>query len=135
MNKKTTVDNLAKEIEKSLADFAGVTEEACEKGVIETAQDAVKALRAAHPSENAWPNYNKGWTVRTEKSRTFKSGILSVVWNKEHYRLTHLLEKGHALRHGGRKVGETRPFEHIAPVDREAEENLVKNIRKRVENG
>ncbi|MBR5312956.1 MAG: hypothetical protein IKU40_08760 [Clostridia bacterium] len=133
MNKKVTVDNLAKEIEKSLNDFVGVTEEACEKGVIETSEDAVKALRAANPAGSGeyskWSKaYNKGWTFRKEKKKGAK-GILSTVWNEKHYRLTHLLEKGHAKVNGGR----TRAFPHIAPVEKQCEDELVTNIRKNIE--
>lgn len=132
MNKKVTVDNLAAEVAKSLKEFEGVTEEACEKGVIETSEDAVKALRAADPAGSGeyskWSKaYNKGWTFRKEKKKGAK-GILSTVWNEPHYRLTHLLEKGHAKVNGGR----TRAFPHIAPVAEEAEENLVENIRKNI---
>ena len=132
MNKKTTVDNLAKEIEKSLADFAGVTDEACESGVMDTAEEAVKELRSAHPSGSgeygSWDKYNRGWKIR-ETKRT--KNVMALIHNATDYRLTHLLEKGHAKVNGGR----TRAFPHIAPVEEKAEENLVKNIRKRVENG
>ena len=133
MNKKTTVDNLANEIAKSLEDFVGVTEEACEKGVLMTSQDVVDALRAAHPAESGdysdWSKeYNQGWTFRKKKSKTYKTGILSTVWNEKHYRLTHLLEKGHAKVNGGR----TRAFPHIAPVADKAEQQLVENIRKNI---
>lgn len=133
MNKKVTIDNMAAEIAKSLTEFAGATEEACDKGVIETSKDAVDALRAADPAESGdyspWSkNYNKGWTFRKEKSRKYK-GMLSTIWNEKHYRLTHLLEKGHAKVNGGR----TRAFPHIAPVAEKAEEELVNKIKKNIE--
>ena len=136
MNKKVTVNELAKAIEDTLNDFVGVTEEACEKGVIQTSKDAVDALRAADPAGSgeysAWSkNYNKGWTFRKEKSKRYKGGIMSTVWNEKHYRLTHLLEKGHAKVNGGR----TRAFPHIAPVAEKAETQLMDNIKKGIENG
>lgn len=128
MSKKIKVDDLSKEIMKSLEEFKDVTEEACEKGVLETADEAVRELRSAHPAGSgeygSWNEYNKGWTKRTNKSK--QKGILSVVWNQKHYRLTHLLEKGHAKVNGGR----TRAFPHIAPVEQKCEENLIKNIKK-----
>ena len=133
MNKKTTVDNLANEIAEALEDFVGVTEEACEKGVLETSQDVVNALRAADPAGSGdysdWSKeYNRGWTFRKKKSKTFKTGILSIIWNEKHYRLTHLLEKGHAKVNGGR----TRAFPHIAPVAEKADKELIENIRKNI---
>ena len=129
MATKTSVDNLAKEIEKCLDDFAGVTEEACEKGVSETAKDAVQALRSAHPAGSgeygSWDKYNRGWKVmqtKTDKRYHRKATI----HNATDYRLTHLLEKGHAKVNGGR----TRAFPHIAPVAEKCEDELVQNIRK-----
>ena len=130
MAKTISVDELSKEIEKALADFVGVTEEACEKGVLETADDAVRALRSAHPTGSgeygSWDEYNSGWKKRSSAQKTKMKGVQAVVWNEKHYRLTHLLEKGHAKVNGGR----TRAFPHIAPVEEKCEEGLVRNIRK-----
>ena len=129
MSKKIPVDDLAKEIEQALNDFAGVTEEACEKGVTETAKDAVQALRSAHPAGSgqysSWDAYNRGWKVmqtKTDKRYHRKATI----HNATEYRLTHLLEKGHALVGGGR----ARAFPHIAPVAEKYENELNQNIRK-----
>lgn len=130
MSKKVNVDGLAKAIEDVLVDFIDVTDEACEKGVSETAKTAVKELRSAHPSGSgkygSWDKkYNKGWKVmqtKTDKRYHRKATI----HNATDYQLTHLLEKGHALRQGGR----TRAFPHIAPVADKCETELVKNIKK-----
>lgn len=132
MNKKVKVDDLAKEIEQSLKDFQGTTEEACVDGVLDTAQEAVKELHMAHPSGTpvvqSWADYNKGWKIDLKKK---KSSVMSIIHNKTKYRLVHLLEKGHALVGGGR----TRAFPHVAPVAEKAEKELLENIKKRVENG
>lgn len=132
MSKKVSIDNLAKEIESTLTEFIGVTDEACAKGVTETAQDAVKELRSAHPPGSgeygSWDAYNKGWSIFQTKTDR-KKHVSATIHNKTHYRLTHLLEKGHAKVNGGR----TRAFPHIAPVEQKSEEELVKNIRKNIE--
>lgn len=129
MNKKVTVDKLSKEVAEYMSNFVDVTEEACEKGVLETADDVVKALRRADPPGSgeygSWDSYNRGWTIRKDVKKR-RVGILAVVWNKDHYRLTHLLENGHAKVNGGR----TRAFKHIAPVEERAEKELIANIRK-----
>ena len=129
MAKRVQIDDLANEISKALTDYIGVTEEACERGVIETADDAVQELHSAHPSGSeeygSWDNYNSGWAVRKERGK-IKRGLLAIVHNKDHYRLTHLLEKGHAKVNGGR----TRAFPHIAPVEAKAEHLLLENIKK-----
>ena len=138
MNKKVKVDDLAKEISQSLKDFEGVTDEACAAGVMYTAEEAVKKLRVAHPSGSgeygSWDKYNRDWGIFQTKTDK-RNHIKATVHNKKHYRLTHLLEKGHALKHGGRKVGETRAFPHILPVAKDAEKELLENIKKRIENG
>lgn len=128
---KTSVDNLANEIMKTLDEYVGVTEEACERGVKETAKEAVDALHSAHPSGSeewgSWDKYNKGWAVKNDK-KAIKRGLLAIVHNKTHYRLTHLLEKGHAKTNGGR----TRAFPHIAPVAEKAEAELIEKIKKEI---
>lgn len=130
MSQKVKVDDLSKAILDCLEEYQGVTEEACKSGVLETADDAVKELRSAHPAGSgkygSWDKYDKGWAKRSSTMKTKEKGILAVVYNKDHYRLTHLLEKGHALVGGGR----TQAFPHIAPVEQQCEENLIKNIRK-----
>lgn len=131
MSKKIKVDQLAKEIEKALTEFVGVTEEACDKGVRETAKDAVQALRNAHPAGSgqygSWDEYNRGWKVmqtKTDKRYHRKATI----HNENHYQLTHLLEKGHALAGGGR----AQAFQHIAPVAEQCETDLLQNIKKHI---
>ena len=130
MNNKTTVDNLAKEVAKSLKDFAGTTEEAVAAGVDETSKEAVKKLRAAKPSGSgdysSWDEYDAGWTYKKTKGK--KGDVMSTIHNAKKYRLTHLLEKGHAKVNGGR----TRAFPHIAPVAEEAETELLDNIKRRI---
>lgn len=126
MSTKVKVDNLTSAIMRELDNYVGVTDEAVDKGVSETAKAAVKKLQSAHPAGSgqygSWDkSYNKGWTV-TKTKRDKKATI----HNKTDYQLTHLLEKGHAKVNGGR----TRAFPHIAPVEQECEEELMNNIKK-----
>lgn len=126
MSKKIKVDDLTKVIMDELKAFEDVTEDAAWNGVTETAKEAVKELRNAHPSGSgkygSWDKkYNKGWTIKkTKRDKT------ATVHNATDYQLTHLLEKGHALHQGGRADG----FPHIAPVAEKCEESLMKNIIK-----
>lgn len=128
MSKKVKVDELANAITETMTDYFGVTDLAVEKGVEETAKDALSQLRNAHPSGSgkygSWDDYNKSWKIhKTKRDKT------ATIHNKNHYQLTHLLEKGHALVNGGR----TRAFPHIAPVAQDCEEKLLQNIKKNIE--
>ena len=130
MSKKVTVDNLASAIMKELEEYRDVTDEAVEKGVSETAKEAVKELRNAHPSGSgrygSWDKkYNKGWKVmQTKRDKRYHKK--ATIHNETDYQLTHLLEKGHALRQGGR----AQAFPHIAPVAEKCEDELIQNIKK-----
>ena len=127
MAKKISIDQLSQEIMKELEAFAGQTDETVENVIIKTADDAVQYLRNVHPSGSgqygSWETYNKSWKKRTDFKKANKS---AVVYNEKHYRLTHLLEKGHALRQGGR----TRAFPHIEPVARFVNEEFYQNLKK-----
>lgn len=129
-NSTITVDQLEKEIMDSLNLFAEATGEACEKGVSETAKTALSELRNAHPPGSgkygSWDKkYNKGWKVMRTKT-DIRYHKAATIHNATDYQLTHLLEKGHALRGGGRSTA----FPHIKPVADKCEDELVKNIKK-----
>ena len=128
-NKKVKIDDLSKAILQELENFKDVTDEACDKGVSETAKTAVQELHNAHPPGSgkygSWDEYNKGWKVMQTKTdkRYHKK---ATIHNATHYQLTHLLEKGHALVKGGH----TAAFKHIAPVAEKCEDELLRTIKK-----
>ena len=125
MSKKVKVDDLSKAILEELKNYEGVTEEAAEKGLTETSKSALRELRNAHPSGSgeygSWDAYNKSWKILK-----LKRDKKAVIHNEKYYRLTHLLEKGHAKVNGGR----TRAFPHIKPVEDKCDDELLKNIKK-----
>lgn len=124
---KTSIDNLDKVFMDTLNEYKNACDENADEAIQYTAKEAVQELRNAHPAGSgkygSWKAYNKGWTIMQTKrdKRDHKS---ATVHNKDHYQLTHLLEKGHALVQGGR----ARAFPHIAPVAEQAEEKLVKRM-------
>ena len=88
--------------------------------LFEVGQEAADELHSAGGFRGR--KYRHNWTTDRESQRTFDS---VTVYNKKHYRLTHLLEFGHATANGGR----TRDFPHIAPANEEA----IKKAEKRIE--
>lgn len=66
--------------------------------------------------------YQKSWAVKKQKESS--NALEVVVHSRDRYQLTHLLEKGHTKRGGGR----VRAIPHIAPAEekgiRELEEGM-----------
>ena len=126
---KTTIDNLDKAFMEVLNQYKDACHANADEAVTYTAKEAAKELRNANPSGSgkyrSWKEYNKGWTV-TQTKRDKREHKSATVHNKDHYQLTHLLEKGHALTQGGR----SKAFPHIAPVAEKAEEMLYQRMVK-----
>lgn len=86
------------------------------------AQKARKEISSGSPKKSG--SYAGGWRVK--RLYDGENGIRLVVYNATDYQLTHLLEKGHALRGGGRAEG--RP--HIAPVEQAINEEFVREVKE-----
>lgn len=129
MAKKIDVSDLANEINSIMDDFVGATEEVIDEAIKKTSKDALKRLQSANPPGSgeygSWNEYNKSWKVMQTKSDK-RYHRKATIHNEKHYRLTHLLEKGHALVNGGR----TRAFPHILKVEEQAEKELIENIKR-----
>lgn len=121
MGKKVEIDQLGQEIQKIIEDYAedakGVVEEALPK----VGKEAVKELKKRSPKKTG--KYSKGWKSKVEKDRLSSKVI---VYNKTSYQLTHLLEKGHANRDGGR----TKGYPHIKPTEDIAVDKAIKMIEE-----
>ena len=86
--------------------------------VQETADEATDKLRHAVSS----PKNFKGTKYRGSLTNSVRQTSMSteaIIYNKKHYRLTHLLEFGHAVRRGGRHLGDVEAYEHIKPINDE----------------
>lgn len=112
----TTPYNLSHEIDIILRVYAENTTEELDEIAKQVAQDGVDKLKETSPERTG--EYAKNWDLK-------KVGKDYVIYNKETYQLTHLLEKGHAKRNGGR----TKKFVHIKPVERSVIENFEAKVR------
>ena len=109
---------MAKEIGRCLEEYTDEVEHALEETKKDLAKTAVKQLKATSPRRTG--KYAKSWTKK-------KRGKTIIVHNKE-YQLTHLLEKGHAKRGGGR----VDPQEHIAPVEKQLQNTAESVFKKKL---
>ena len=97
-----------------------IAEETLSQG--KKARDTLKKTSPVGTQHKRKKKYAQGWGYSTEKSR---GKITVTVHNKTNYRLTHLLEKGHALRNGGR----TRAIPHIKPVEETVNKEYEENVK------
>ena len=127
MSKRVKIDQLDNAIMDILNEYRNACLATADEACKVTAKEAVQELKAAHPPGSgqygSWSAYNKGWTV-TQTVRDKREHKGATVHNKDHYQLTHLLEKGHALPQGGR----SNEYVHIAPVAEKCEEKLMQRM-------
>lgn len=118
---------LTKEIMDSLNDFKNATLESVRNAANDAAKDVLVELHNAHPSPEkygSWDAYNKDWAILSQKTKPTSVNV--TVYNRKHYRLTHLLEKGHAIWNGGRAAA----FPHIAPAAEKAENVFMDKVKR-----
>lgn len=108
------------------------------EAVKEVALETVPEVKAESPVKSYGKkkgSYKKGW-VAGERDNSTATRMLYSVYNKTDYQLTHLLEKGHKLiGRNGRVIGWVAPREHIAPVNKEAHDKLIKRIEDVIKKG
>lgn len=119
-------EKLTDEIQKILDEYGDEASAALAEAISETAKEAQTQLRQKNQGRKLWKKYPKGWSVQIKAGRLDVEGI---VYNKDHYRLTHLLEFGHATRNGGR----TKAFPHIEEVNAFAQKDVLERLREKLQ--
>ena len=104
--------DLSKAINRELQRYAKVEKKILNNAVKKVTKEAVNELKATSPKDTG--DYGRSWEGTTEKKV-----------NGE-YRLTHLLEKGHAKRGGGR----VSAIPHIKKVEQKAIKKLEEEVVK-----
>ena len=125
-NRRVSVDQMADAIMDGLMEYAEIATDVM-KGCVKKAGNTVKKeTQAGAPVRTG--KYKKSWAVK--RQRETSNTLEVVVHSRNRYQLTHLLEKGHAKRGGGR----VRAVPHIAPAEekgiRELEEGIKRGLSK-----
>lgn len=123
---KGSVQELSKLIVQGVTDYTDEVSKEIKKESKKIATRAAQELKTAGSFKDRRGKYRKGWRVKSVK------GEGDVVHNLTDYQLTHLLEKGHALRRGGRSLGHVSARVHIAPVEERAVEDFEKAVERAI---
>ena len=120
--KKASALNFDKVLGDILLEYGDEATRLCNEAVPKIAKKTVAELKKTSPTGTRG-KYAKSWTSQNTKNR---NGSEAVIYSNEEYRLTHLLENGHALRNGGR----AKAIPHIAPAEEKAKKELIEEIEK-----
>lgn len=117
------IDDLAEEIMDGLMEYADLATDTVKQAVKKAGNTVKKEIQATAPSDTG--KYKKSFKVTKRKETS--NALEVTVHSKDRYQLTHLLEKGHAKRGGGR----VSAIPHIAP----AEEKGICKLTEEIERG
>lgn len=127
MSNAIKINEFNKAISDILADYTGEVTEVVQEETEKALKFAVKELKAKSPKRTG--KYASSWKQKTEKGRLSAAGV---VYNEKHYRITHLLEFGHAKRGGGRTGEKVPAFPHIEKVNDETVKKFEEGIMNRI---
>lgn len=117
--------NFAKEISDALNEYADFSAEVLQEVIDKTAKETVKELKKTSPKRTG--KYAQSWKQKTLKATPLSLDKI-VYTGKPGYSMTHLLEKGHAKRGGGRVPG----YPHIAKAERNAQDRIMQELKRKL---
>ena len=127
---KCGIDNLEKAIMEELQAYKQDVTDGLKADCKQVAKECKDDIKQNSPKRSG--KYKKSWKIKVNHES--KEDIRITVYNGKHYRLTHLLEDGHAGK-GGTSKGAAPAYPHIAPAERRAAEKLQKKVKITVRKG
>lgn len=121
-DRRVTVDQMADAIMDGLLEYAELATDTMKDCVKKAGNTVKKETQANAPVKSG--RYKKSWAVKRQKETS--TTLEMVVHSRNRYQLTHLLEKGHAKRGGGR----VRAIPHIGPAEERGIQVLEEGIRR-----
>lgn len=148
---RISVDKLESEIIKYLQEYKENIDEEVKETSDEVTKQACKELKTISPKANEvvylrksnsklgigsanYQNpgeYASGWTIGKKSGKKNKNQYSKIAYNKGFYRLTHLLEFGHANRDGSR----TQPIPHIRKTEEKYKEKFKNELEGKIRRG
>lgn len=127
MSKTIQASEFATEMEKLVKEYGDSVAGAIKDVVPKVAKRSATLVRADAPHDKG--QYKK--SIKAEKVYETPATIkYNVHATNGQYRLSHLLENGHATKNGGR----TKAQPHFKTGDDYVQENLIPQIKKEIEN-
>lgn len=131
--KKIKPIDLTATVDQILAEYGDEVFDVLGEAIKETSEEAMQELRSVNvfsPKGHPTGAYSQDWDYKQVEVSRLRTE--AVVYNENHYRLTHLLENGHALKRGGRTIGKVQAYPHIAPINDKAQETVVRKVEEKV---
>lgn len=120
-----SIDELADAVNNALVEYT----ETITQGITTAGLNAAKACRAAlrttSPKDRG--DYAKSWAISKVKGRPGEP-MKYIIHNKQHYRLTHLLEYGHLVKRDGKVIGRAAAHPHIAKAETETVTKYLNDV-------
>lgn len=115
-------NNLSVQLGAILDEYSEEVSKVVDGAVKSVARQTAAKLKNSSPSKSG--EYARGWSVKTVSRRE------SVVYNRTHPGLTHLLENGHVVRNKVGTYGRARAIKHIKPAEEWANAQFEAEIRR-----
>lgn len=126
--------DVSRELEAVFQRYGILVNEVVDDAMKEVGKEAEASLKQVvrfSPNGNPTGEYSKDWDLMVEPVKRYARRY--VVYNVEHYQLTHLLESGHAKFLWGRAAGgSVKGYEHIKPINDRAQERIIEEITERI---
>lgn len=108
-SRTVSIDEMASAINEGLEEYAKLAAQDMKSAVKKSAKAVKDQINGSAPVRTG--RYAKSWSVKTTAESS--QSLEQTVYSPTRYMLSHLLEKGHAKRGGGR----VRAIPHIAPAE------------------